>query len=212
MLGAPHPSSALQGLGTTHGQGSASHSCAPCHSQAPWRHLGPGQGSQSRSTTSCEWKETEEVLNSQHYTQTLCQLLARPRARQSSVAPTGPAPSPTCSGNAPCPIALSCCRARTWDVHPSRAQAEQGMLVAEAWSHAPQAQGLGAAVACCKLLSLVPEALPLVPCAPAGTKKERVCASLPIVPIYSLECWQDGCDLVTLLGSSSVPSDSTVGR
>lgn len=31
--------------------------------------------------------------------------MARPRAQQSSVAPTVPAPSPTCSGNAPCPIA-----------------------------------------------------------------------------------------------------------
>lgn len=41
MLDAPHPSSALQGLGTVHGQGSALHSCAPCHSQAPRRPLGP---------------------------------------------------------------------------------------------------------------------------------------------------------------------------
>lgn len=111
-----------------------------------------------------------------------------------------------------CPRSPSRCRARTWDVPPSRAQAGQGMLVAEACSHAPQAQRLGAAVARCKLLSPAPEALPLVPRAPAGTKKERVCASLPVVPIYSPECWQDGCDLVNPLGSSSAPSDSAAGR
>lgn len=44
------------------------------------------------------------------------------------------------------------------------------------------------------------------PSAPAGTKKERVCVSLPIVPIYRLKCWQDGCDLVTRFSSSSAPS------
>lgn len=44
------------------------------------------------------------------------------------------------------------------------------------------------------------------PSAPAGTKKERVCVSLPIVPIYRPECWQDGCDLVTRFSSSSAPS------
>lgn len=45
------------------------------------------------------------------------------------------------------------------------------------------------------------QTLPLAPIAPAGTKKEKVCVSLPIVPIYSPECWQDGCDLVTGLSS-----------
>lgn len=44
------------------------------------------------------------------------------------------------------------------------------------------------------------------PSAPAGTKKERVCVSLPIVSIYRPERWQDGCDLVTRFSSSSAPS------
>lgn len=43
-------------------------------------------------------------------------------------------------------------------------------------------------------------------------KRREVCASLPVVPIYSPECWQDGCDLVNPLGSSSAPSDSAAGR
>lgn len=41
------------------------------------------------------------------------------------------------------------------------------------------------------------------PSAPTGTKKETVCVSLPIVPIYSPKCWQDICDLITWFGSSS---------
>lgn len=44
------------------------------------------------------------------------------------------------------------------------------------------------------------------PSAPTGTKKERDCVSLPIVPIYSPKCWQDGCDLVPRFSSSSAPS------
>lgn len=48
------------------------------------------------------------------------------------------------------------------------------------------------------------------PSAPTGTKKERVCVSLPIVPIYSPKCWQGGCDLVTRFSSSSAPSHTVL--
>lgn len=50
---------------------------------------------------------------------------------------------------------------------------------------------------------------PTVPVLPQE-RKRRESVSLPIVPIYSPKCWQDGCDLVTRFSSSSAPSHTVL--